>query len=138
MKRLTKFANAFYFITWILFLTCAYAFLTDKYYVTGKMFGQLLGAVALAALILIAGLTKIIFASSAWRTQTVLYENSHFKFKKIEFQMQDKDALGYNKRTVEVIYLTKFFMIATAAPADIAQRSEWIKVEMDVNELKLK
>lgn len=89
-------------------------------------------------LILIAGPTKIIFASSAWRTQTVLYENSHFKFKKIEYQMQDKGALGYNKRTVEVIYLTKFFMIAGPAPADVGKHAEWVKVDRDVNELGLK
>lgn len=64
MKLIIKFVNAFYFITWILFLTCAYAFLTDKYYITGKMFGQLLGAVALGLysivilILIIAFLTK--------------------------------------------------------------------------------
>lgn len=53
MNLLTKFANALYFITWILFLICAYAFLTDDYYVTGRMFGPLLGSIALAFYVII-------------------------------------------------------------------------------------
>lgn len=102
-----------------------------------KFIGVALPSLSIA-FILIAGPTKILFAASAWHTQTVLYENGHLNFKTIEFQMQDKCGLGYNKRTVEVIYLTKFFMIARPASLDIDKRVEWIKVDRDVNELGLK
>ena len=64
--------------------------------------------------------------------------NGHLRFKAVEFQMQDVGALGYNKRTVEVFYLTPFFMITSEVPNDIDKRVEWIKVDKEVNELGLK
>lgn len=81
---------------------------------------------------------KIIFSSGSWKTQTVLYQNGHLTYKKVEFQMQDIGALGYNKRTVEVIYLTNLFMIVNSVEKDIEERVEWIKVDREVNELGLK
>ena len=89
-------------------------------------------------LIVNAGITKILFASGAWHTQTVLFENGHLSFKKIEFQMQDVGALGYNRRTVEVLYLTSLFTITSEVPQDIESKVEWVKVHRDVNELGLK
>ena len=52
--------------------------------------------------------------------------------------MQDIGALGYNKRTVEVIYLTDLFMIVKPVIDDINQRVEWIKVNQEINELGIK
>ena len=80
-------------------------------------------------LILIIGPIKITYSSSAWRTQTVLYQNGHLYFKKVEFQLQDVGALGINKRTVEVIYLTDYFMLVNPVETDIDQRVEWMKVD---------
>ena len=88
--------------------------------------------------ILIVGPMKIMFSTGAWRTQTILYQNGHFSFKTIEFQMQDVGAFGYNKRTVEVLYLTPLFMITSEVPNDIEKRGEWVKVDKDVNEFGLK
>ncbi|WP_438710243.1 hypothetical protein ACSTS3_14230 [Aquimarina muelleri] len=88
--------------------------------------------------IIIIGPIKIMFSSGSWKTQTVLYQNGHLTFKKVEFQMQDVGALGYNKRTVEVIYLTDLFMIVSSVEKDIDERVEWIKVDKEVNELGLK
>jgi hypothetical protein len=81
---------------------------------------------------------KILFSSGAWRTQTVLYQNEHFSFKKVEFQMQDIGALGYKKRTVEVTYLTPLFMLISEVPKNIDKRTDWTKVEKAVNEPGLK
>jgi len=81
---------------------------------------------------------KILFSTGAWRTQTILYQNGHLSFKTVEFQMQDVGALGYNKRTVEVFYLTPFFMTTKNVPTDIDKRVEWVKVDKNVNELELK
>lgn len=88
--------------------------------------------------IIIVNPIEIIFSSGVWRTQTILYQNGHLSFNKVEFQMQDIGALGYNKRTVEVIYLTPLIMLTREVPNDIDKRVEWIKVERDVNELGLK
>jgi hypothetical protein len=84
------------------------------------------------------GPLKFFFSTSAWQTQTILYQNVHFSFKKVEYQMQDIGALGHNQRTVEVLYLTKLFMIVKPIPQDIDKKAEWIKVDKEVNELGLK
>ena len=52
--------------------------------------------------------------------------------------MQDVGALGYNKRTVEVFYLTPLFMFTSEVPTDIDKRVEWVKIDKDLNELELK
>lgn len=102
-----------------------------------KIIGSILPILTLVG-ILIIGPLKIAFSSSAWKTQKVIYQNGHLNFKKVEFQMQDIGALGYNKRTVEVIYLTDLFMIVSPLEKDIDKRVEWIKVDVEVNELGLK
>jgi len=81
---------------------------------------------------------KIMFSTGAWRTHTILYQNGHLGFKTVEFQMQDVGAFGYNERTIEVFYLTPFFIITSEVPNDIDKRVEWVKVDKDVNELELK
>jgi hypothetical protein len=93
---------------------------------------------AILIFILIVRPMKLYFSMGAWRTQTILYQNGHLTFKTIEFQMQDVGAFGYNKRTVEVFYLTPLFMITSEVPTDIDNRIEWVKVDKEVNELGLK
>lgn len=103
----------------------------------GKIVGTVFPTIILT-LILFVGPMKLLFSTGAWRTQTILYKNRHLSFKTIEFQMQDVGALDYNKRTVEVFYLTPFFMITSEFPNDIDKRVEWVKVDKEVNELGLK
>lgn len=93
---------------------------------------------AILVMILIVGPLKVLFEPGPWRTQTILYQNGHLSFKTVEFQMQDIGGLGYNKRTVEVFYLTPLFMITSEVPTDIDKRVEWVKVDKYVNELELK
>lgn len=88
--------------------------------------------------VLIVGPLKIIYASRSWKTQKICYQNGHFSFKKVEFQMQDVGALGYHKRTVCVTYITDFFMIVNEVEIDIDKRVEWIKIDQEINELNLK
>jgi len=88
--------------------------------------------------ILIIGPMKIIFASSAWKTQTVLYQHKHLSYKKVEFQMRDVGALGYNKRNVEVTYLTDLFMLVHPMGKNIYESTDWVKIDKEVNELNLK
>ena len=89
-------------------------------------------------LLIFIGPLKVLFSSGAWQTQTVLYQNEHLTFKTVEFQMQDVGAMGYNKRTVEVIYLTNLFMITGEVPKDIDQSIEWVKVNKEINEIGIK
>ena len=103
----------------------------------GKIIGTVFPSIVLT-LILVAGPMKILFSTGAWRTQTILYQNGHLSFKTVEFQMQDIGALGYNKRTVEVFYLTPIFMTTSEVSNDIDIRVEWVKVDKEVNELGLK
>ena len=93
---------------------------------------------AILIVVVVIGPMRIMFASGAWRTQTIQYQNSHSSFKKVEFQMQDVGALGYNRRTVEVIQITPLFILVDEVPPDIDQQVEWTKVGVDINELELK
>ena len=102
-----------------------------------KIISSILPTITLIG-IMIIGPMKIMFSAGSWKTQTVLYQNGHLTFKKVEYQMQDVGALGYNKRTVEVIYLTDLFMIVSPVEKDIDDRVEWVKVDKEVNELGLK
>ena len=52
--------------------------------------------------------------------------------------MQDVGARSYNKRTVEVTYLTPLFMIISPIQENIETHPEWKKVDIDVNEHGLK
>ena len=84
---------------------------------------------------------KIMFSVGAWQTQEILYENAHLSFKTIEFQMQNKGAFGYNKRIVEVFYLTDFFTLSkeiSTAEIDKGLGIEWVKVNKEMNELQIK
>jgi len=101
-----------------------------------RVIGTLFPTIILT-IIIIVGPMKILFSTGAWQTQTILYQNGHLSFKTVEFQIQDAGALGYNKRTVEVFYLTPFFMITSEVPNDINKRVEWVKVDKDMNEFEL-
>lgn len=81
---------------------------------------------------------RLWYLSSPWKTQTILYENNHLNIKKIEFQMQDMGALGYNKRIVQVTYLTKYLMIVSEIDTGNVNTLEWSKVNKEINELELK
>jgi hypothetical protein len=89
----------------------------------GKMIGLILPVLTLVG-ILIIGPSKIVFSSPAWRTEKIIYQNEYLHFKKIELQIQDIGALGYNKRIVEVIYLTNLFMIVHPVEEEMRQRVE--------------
>jgi len=102
-----------------------------------KILGSILPAIFTLAFVIV-GPMSIVFWSGSWKTQTILYQNGHLGFKRVEFQKQDIGALGYNQRTVEVIYLTNLFMIISPVDKDVDNLIEWAKVNEEVNELGLK
>lgn len=81
------------------------------------------------------GILRTIFYSSSWKTQTIIYQNTLDESKKVEFQMLNKGALGYRRRTVEVNYITNWFFISKEKGI---YNSDWKKVNLEVNELGLK
>ncbi len=76
-------------------------------------------------LIIIVNPVTILYQETAWETYTVRYKHKYKEYKFIEFQMQDIGALGYNRREVEVTYLTPLFMITKEVPPNIDLNTEW-------------
>lgn len=75
---------------------------------------------------------EVMFSTGVWKTQTVLFTNP-VSGRKIEFQLQDTGAFGYNKRIVEVRYLSPLFIITKTV--DTSRLStNWIQVGEEVNE----
>lgn len=99
-----------------------------------KIIGTLFPIIILT-LILVIGPARILFSTSAWHTQTILYQHGHLNFKTIEFQMQDIGALGYNERVVEVFYLTPIFMVTNEVPNNLDKAVEWIRADKYIDEL---
>jgi 4-amino-4-deoxy-L-arabinose transferase-like glycosyltransferase len=85
--------------------------------------------------ILSFGIIKTIYCSSTWKTQTIIYQNKLDKSKKVEFQMMDKGALGYQRRTIEINYFTNWFFISKEFGN---YNSDWEKVTIEINELGMK
>lgn len=88
--------------------------------------------------IIIVGPQKIMMNYTSWKTQIILYEHNHLRFKKIELQKKDIGALGYASRTVETTYLTPLFMITKEIATEPVSQPEWRRVDIDCNELNLK
>jgi hypothetical protein len=83
------------------------------------------------------GMLRTIFCSSSWKTQNIIYQNKFDESKKVEFQMLDKGAIGYRRRTVEVNYITDWFFISRPYTEEI-YNPDWLKIGKEVNELELK
>lgn len=81
------------------------------------------------------GILRTIYCSSTRKTQTIIYQNKLDKSNKVEYQMMDIGAFGYRRRTVEVNYITDWFFISKEVGI---YNSDWKKVTIEINELKLK
>ena len=99
--------------------------------------GRFVPVFVLGALLFMEPL-RFFSASRSWKTQIIILQDKHSSTHKIEFQLQDMGARGYNKRTVEVQYLTDFFMIAHPVARNFVADENWLKIDKVVNELNLK
>ena len=147
MKRATLILNVLYCLTVLLFVLDEFTSFDIKNQ-TLKLFvyfGFLLGApimllwnlfsrqillivFPILCLILIIAVNplRIVFQSQAWQTKAIYYEH-RYKSKTIELQWQDIGALGYNKREVEVTYLTPLFMITRKVSPNFKENPDWIE-----------
>ena len=65
--------------------------------------------------------------SGDWKTQTILYEKKDQSNRTIEFQLQDKGALGYNKRTVDKIEILPLINWVNDINENTIDSLEWKK-----------
>ncbi len=75
---------------------------------------------------------------SGYKTQDIIYRQKGNTDNRIEYQMEDIGALGYNRRTVKIIQLTPLLQWITTTDTDDIDTNVWTKVDEYVNELGLK
>lgn len=74
-----------------------------------------------------------------WKTQTVLYRNIENKGHTINYQLRgDRFAFGYKKRVVAIYHLAPFMEWTTDIDTLHLDKSKWEKLDLKVNEMKLK
>lgn len=93
--------------------------------------------VVVLVLLLVLSDLRILFSLSPWKTQEIVYRHRMDRSCRIEYQMQDVGAFGYNRRVVKV---ESFLFIDFAEEVDTTQlsKSDWQRVDEYVNELGLK
>lgn len=73
-----------------------------------------------------------------WKTQTILYVNSHNKSRTIDFQMRgDWYAFGYKKRIVERKKIIPFFDLTYEVDTTTLDKALWKRIDKKVNKLRL-
>lgn len=102
-----------------------------------KLIGLIIPILALVVC-LNFGYMKIIFNSTNWKTQTILYENRSNDNLTIEHQMQDIGAFGYNKRTVSVYNIMGLFAVIKPIEIDTISKTNWNLLNNHINEMELK
>ncbi|MDH4472300.1 MAG: hypothetical protein QE487_06810 [Fluviicola sp.] len=75
---------------------------------------------------------------SGFKTQTITHRSVSDPEKRIEFQLDDLGAFGYNKRTVIVSRICCFLQMEQVIDPESFNYSHWKLVNEDVNELGLK
>lgn len=77
-------------------------------------------------------------AMSPWKTQEILYRNTHNSNRTIEYQMRNLGPFGYKDRKVEVYSIFDLFMIIQSYDSNNIDSEEWKRVNEFVNEMNLK
>ncbi len=101
--------------------------------------GKAIPILAIAILVYLNPL-KIMFHIQTWKTQTVLLINEKMINHKVEYQMKDIGALGYAKRTAELVYFSQYFYMVYAKNYEVKNSLgvQWLKVNQVVNEIGFK
>lgn len=94
---------------------------------------------------LLAASTAIIYKSidfisfgSGFKTQTITHRSLNDPEKRIEFQLEDFGALGYNRRTIIITPICCFLQQEQEIDPDKFDYSHWKQVDEEINELGLK
>jgi hypothetical protein len=100
---------------------------------------RLLGATAIFAMFLI--FKFYLDWRGDWKTQTIMYQHKRLSSRTIESQLQNKGALGYNRRTVDRMKLFPFVSWTKQLTHENLEAVDpliWDSVDIYVNELELK
>ncbi len=108
---------------------------------TIKEVGKMLGLITLS-LALVIGVLAILFfvtffSGSGWKTQNILFRNKENSKIRIEFQMEDVGAFGYQRRIVKVEPGLLFDSIDRIDTISL-NKADWKQVDELVNEMNLK
>lgn len=128
------------FVYWGFILLPPVAFLANLIYQKkriSRISFSLLSA-ALLVLMIVLDPVDIVFSSSAWKTQTVLYEHEKDGDKRIEFQLQDVGSLGYNRRTVIVTDFLYIFRLVQPYDDSKEPGADWVRVDRALKQQDLK
>jgi hypothetical protein len=82
--------------------------------------------------------STFLYFGSRFKTQTITHRSLNDPEKRIEFQLEDFGALGYNRRTVIVTPVCCFLQQEQEIDPDRFNYSNWKQVDEEVNEVGLK
>ena len=98
--------------------------------------------IACGILIFVTAVVLRLFIAMQWgsgyKTQTLLYTRKGNPKHRIEFQMEDVGAFGYNSRIVEIEPCCFFFRKVRLVEEEKVNKAQWKYVGKEVNELGLK
>lgn len=88
---------------------------------------------------ILCGLKAFFTWGGDWKTQTVLYRNIENKNQTVNYQLRgDRFAFGYKKRVVGIYHIAPFMEWTTDIDTLHLDKSKWEKLNLQVNEMKLK
>ncbi len=110
--------------------------------IVGHLFGKLRSNKSIIITFLIVGIGCFLKAyftwGGDWRTQTVLYQNLTEKNTTINYQLRAiRFQFGYKKRVVQIKHLAPFLEWNTDVDTLLIDKSQWKKVDINLNEMKL-
>ena len=139
VNRYTELYINDYRVHFLLLFTAAATFVI----IIGHLFGKLRSNKSIIITFLIVGILCFLKAyftwGGDWRTQTVLYQNLADKNTTINYQLRAiRFQFGYKKRVVQIKHLAPFYEWNTDVDTLLIDKSQWKKVDIDLNEMKLK
>ena len=82
--------------------------------------------------------STFLYFGSGFKTQTITHRSLNDPEKRIEFQLEDFGALGYNRRTIIITPICCFLQQEQEIDPDKFDYSHWKQVDEEINELGLK
>lgn len=81
---------------------------------------------------------EFFYFGDGYKTQTVMYRLKSNPETRVEFQMEDVGAFGYNRRTVEITPCFYFFSRLREVDENAVYPAKWRYVDEEVNEIGFK
>jgi len=111
--------------------------------IIGQIFKKLQSIWAIVSVFILVGILcgiKAFFTwGGDWKTQTVLYRNIENNSKTINYQLRgDRFSFGYKKRVVGIFHLAPFMEWTTDVDTFHLDKSKWERLDLELNEMKLK